>query len=267
MSDGYYFSLRINGKQDIYEDIIPLSLAQIAGFLLEFSRLLGHKNQVRFKSIEKGSLLAVAEVSDPNTKHSVEERISFAQSWQLSDESKTRVPVEVAAYDRLNMMLEKDQLSASIGCGDSLEATSYHTLLELGQREEWEPIYLFQPGVLDGSVIRIGNSPDTHDVPVHLENWSGERYLCRAEREMAFTMGSYPLGTFVRVHGSGEWSKDPRRPWRVKHFMIDRYELLPLQKGFRAAIERLRETGLARKLSQMEDPEGYLNSLQEGRTD
>ena len=269
MSDRYYFSLRISGERGISKDMSSLPFSQVAEFLGEFSRLLGHKNQVRFNSLQKGSVLAVAEVADPETKASVEQRIAFAQSWQFPEERKPRTPTEVAAFDRLNAMAGKDGLTASIGCGSTVDETLSRVLIQLGQANEWQPMFLTQEGVLDGRVVRIGDSlaVSTADVPIHLQNWSGERYLCRADPETAFAMGSFPLGTYIRVRGSGEWSKEPRRPWRVKYFYIKSYEALPLQKGFMATIERLRATGLARKLSQMEDPEGYLNSLREGRTD
>ena len=267
MKTSYFYSLRINGnKNSGAEEVASVSLSQLAELLLEFSRLLGYKDRVSFNSIQKGSLVAVAEVADSFTKDEIEHRISFASSWESSGQPIRRAPVEAAAYLSLNRMLQKNQLAGSIGYTEDLESSHFKTILTLGSSEEWAEESVFQSGTLDGVVVRIGDSPNTPDVPVHLESRSGERYLCRASRELAFEMGRYPVGTFTRVHGRGEWSKEPRRQWRVRNFRIESHKIVPLQQGFKAALKRLSKTELARKLSRMEDPDGYLKGLREGRT-
>lgn len=262
MGSSHYYSLKINGLADrSTAGDVTVSLTRMAQYLLEFSKILGHKEQVRFKSIERGSILAIAEVSDPGTKEDIEDRIAFARSWLFT--GQRRVPTETAAFTRLNKMLAEDHSTGAIGYAEDLDELDFITLLDLGDLtgEEYEPIY--QQGSLDGFIVRMGDSPYTPDVPIHLQNRSGDKYLCRATRELAFEMTSHPYGMYFRVYGSGEWSKEVGRRWRVKKFKIEKYEILESDQSFKQILARIRKTQFVKNLSEIENPAGYLRSLRE----
>ena len=205
--------------------------------------------------------MAIAEVSDPATEEYIKDRIAFARSWLFT--GQRRVPSETAAFNRLNKMLAEDHSTGAIGYAEDLDKLDFITLLDLGDltAEEYEPIY--QQGSLDGFIVRMGDSSHTPAVPIHLQNRSGDKYLCRATRDLAFEMTSHPYGMYFRVYGSGEWSKELGRRWRVKKFNIEKYEILPSNQSFKQILARIRETKFIKNLSEMEDPEDYLHSLRE----
>lgn len=269
----YYYSLRIvadhlagHGRSALAKKG-GIPLAQMGEILLEFSKILGHSKRVCFNSIAEGSVLAIAEVSDINTKEDIDVRLDQAIKW-ASRESKSRsVPLQARACDRLRKMLAGDGLTATIGGSEDLSAPDFSPILDLEDLGGEEFLPIFQQGSLDGFIVRIGDSPHTPDVPVHLQSRGGDKYLCRASREVAVDMARktprFDRSVF-RVYGWGEWSKGISGRWRVKKFQIEKYEVLLFQTGrFLDSVRRLKKTTLAKKLSQMEDTESYLTSLRE----
>ncbi len=267
MKTVHYYVLRIRDKDGAHAKWSEApSMSEVAELLTEFSKILGNRQRVRFRSIEQGSMVAVAEV-DSSVSDGIVARVVGADHWDPYVRGIKRFPSEVTAMHRLNKMMERHHLTGSIGYTDNLETQDITPLLELGQRGEWEYKPIVQPGALDGRVIRVGHSGSTPTVPVHLEPRAGPLYLCRASRDLADAMGSHLNGPYLRVHGEGEWSKVYGRSWRVRKFMIQRFELLLFPSDFEQSLRRLRNSDLAKKLSVMEDPQGYLSSLREGGSD
>ena len=266
MGLSHYYSLMIQeiGGNSTEDDEANIALSRLAQYLLEFSKILGHKEKVRFKSIKKGSTLAIAEVLDPNTKDSIDARISFVDSWSSGSQLQDRFPEPIAAINRLKKMLAEDKSAGTIGSSKYPEEFDFEPLLILSDEDVTELGPYEQQGTLDGFIVLLGHSPHTPDIPVHLQSRSGGKYLCRATRDLGFQMARHPHGTYLRVSGKGEWKREFGGVWRVRKFMIKSYEVLSTTDSFKDVLARMRETKFIKDLSKMEDPAGYLLRLRHG---
>lgn len=280
MEYSHYYSLKIVPKESDspvaateevakeeprYSATPQISLHRLVEMLSNFTIILGHSKTrpVWFETIKPGSVEVVARVSDSYTKEVIDRRLENTRSWLVGGRSSHTIPPTAKAYDRLRNLLENEQLAAFIGSREDIKSTEFHPLLALNDDEDDEMTSFTQKRPIDGFIVRIGHSQNTEDVPVHLGNTAQETYLCRAGRTLAHRMAGYPEGTVFRVYGSGEWSKEVDGTWRVRKYRIRRFEVLPFQKGFRAALDRLQKTDFAKKLGEMDDPQGYLRSLRE----
>ena len=265
MGYNHYYSLRVSSSLPHTDKDPEIPLYQMIKILKEFATILGHskKRPIWFNSIEKGSVMAVARVSEMATKESIDVRLSQARSWMGAGKKPTKSPPPAIGCHRLTKLLHEGDLQATIGSSDNIESRDFTTLLSLNTNGQFKQISFQQKGTLNGFIVRIGHSPRTPDVPVHLGNDAGDLYLCRARRALAHEMAAFPEKTVFRVNGEGVWSKEFDGTWRVRQFMIERFETLPFQQGFKAALERLRKTEFAQNLAGKEDPGKYLESLRE----
>ena len=176
------------------------------------AQLLGKAEQVHFVRIEAGSIVLVQRV-EPEAIHEVGSRIRG-----LEDNS--------APKDALNAFMALNRRLAADGATGSLQDGAGTEVVRFPGRDQPPPLTFGafnQPGVLDGTLIRIGGRDDT--VPVHLHD--GETiHQCNATRDLARRLAVHLYGPVLRVQGMGRWERDANGTWSMKRFTIARFEEL-----------------------------------------
>ena len=250
MSKPSYYALTIGGsKREALgsRSLQPIPFGRFIEYLQAFSKIIGHEKSVNFKDVKPGSTRVIVEVPRQITKESIDKRIS-----------EPSLPTQ-RVVSKLKRMLHEDQYTADISW--SYDSREFRPVLRLEDFRLYDFGSYRQRGVLDGFVVRVGNS-DTPTVPVHIKSRSGERHLCRAPSGVGFEMGRH-RGVCLRVVGEGVWRKTLGY-WRAEEFQIESYSPLKLSRTLIESLTSMQKTRFIEVLSVRKDPAKYLLKLRNG---
>jgi len=240
MDDPIHYDFRIDAWKP---ETLPM--ARLAEYLAKLSILFGHKENVHFLKVRKGS--AIPEIAvDYEAAPKVEARLRLVGTPDAPPELER-------ANQEVNRMLRFDNASATLKIkhgGNILVFPGKKTPLA-------EEVVVHEQGDLDGIVIRIGGKDDS--VPVWIEGEGKVVYKCWAKRDMARQLAAHYLDRPVRVTGSGQWCRTPERKWELEEFQIKSFEILddsPLEK----VINDLRQVE-GNQWNAMDDPQAELRKL------
>jgi hypothetical protein len=223
-----------------------LPMARLAEYLVELSKMFGHKEHVHFLQVRKGS--AIPEITvDYVTAPKVEARLRLVGTPDAPDDL-------VRANHDLNYMLREDNASATLKFkrgGVIINFPGKKTPLA-------EEVVVHEQGDLDGIVIRVGGKDDS--VPVWIEGEGKIIHKCQTNRDIARQLALHLYEKSVRVVGNGQWCRNQERKWELKKFEIKSFEILddaPLDE----VINKLRNIE-GNAWNEMDDPQAELRKLQ-----
>lgn len=218
-------------------------MARLAEYLADLAVIMGEKEHVHFRRVDKGSAVIVPAVdweSVPKVRtrvHSVKRRQAPADVLRIAD--------------ALNRKLAEDNATAKL-----LDPQGANVIRFPGRDLEMEPEYAFtQPGELYGTVIVVGGTTDP--VPVHLQD-EDRVQLCEAPRPLAKELAHHIFGGTVVVSGFGRWAREADGGWKMRAFRIAAFRLLD-DRPLKEVVEELRN--VPAEWTSLEDPLGELRRL------
>ena len=225
-----------------------IPMARLAEYLRELSILFGNKHHVHFLRVETGSLPCVIEV-DQEYEDRIFRRVKGA--------TLKRGPKDaVKANSSLRAMLKADRFWAELKQENGNVVVSY-PLIKDKKQETFGPFW--QPGSLDGMVVRLGGIDET--LPVHLV-YEGRQYICNASREIVRQLGPYIWGSPIRAHGRGKWYRNEQGIWEMLFFDIESIEALD-STTLSDAVSRLRAIP-NNELHSLKDPISEMEKVRRG---
>ncbi len=219
--------------EEIYELYIDaftpqtIPMARLAGYMISFAELLGHREHVHFGDLKEGSLAVAARV-DEVAQRKVEKRVEeirYGVGPEIARKALREIDDKLAEDHAVGCVLRgKAKLIEFPGRTRPVEA-------KLGPVE--------QPGALDGEIIQVGGRDET--INVHLK--AGDQiHFCVTSKELARRLAQHIFGAPVRVHGRGIWARMASGAWILKKFEIAGFETLEetsLSKMFEGLRARL----------------------------
>ena len=189
-----------------------LSMARFAEYLGELARLLGNQDCVHFSRVEEGSAVLVRIELDTVAK--VRDRIGSAKARAIAADAGK-------AYDAINTMLKKDNAVAAVTDEKQAEVIRFPGR-ETPQLEAFGPFR--QRGSLYGELVSTGGIDEI--VPARIRD-QDQIWHCNTTPQIARNMGRHLLGPTLRVDGTGRWIRAGDGSWKLQHFRIDSFEVLP----------------------------------------
>jgi hypothetical protein len=203
-----------------------MPLARLAEYLKDLAVLFGESDRVHLLRIRKGSTVPVLYV-EREAEPKVRERL-------LSVGRLDADPVLERAWKDIDERLRADNATGFV-----LDPAGGKLLDFPGARRRGEPEYgpIDQPGALDGIPIKIGGYRSL--VPVHLRAPGGEVLIAKATHDVAKKIARHLFDDFLRVSGLGMWKRTYEGVWKMEHFRIKTFEVLP-PESFAEAVDALR---------------------------
>jgi len=229
-------------------DTIPM--ARLAEYMMDMATLLGNRDRVHFKALENGSTTLI--------QHIEYEAVPKIRARLNGVRNRTAPEEAIEAYQRINKKMREDNAAGfveTIGESGNLAKIIEFPGRNRIETEKFDPI--FQPGTLDGLLIRVGGRDDT--VPVYLEEQE-ITHKCTANRGVAKRLAPL-LFEVIRVRGTGKWSRDDFGNWVMEDFRVNDFEKLDTS-SLKESVARLRE--IKSKFQELEDPIAELNKLRHG---
>jgi hypothetical protein len=225
-----------------------IPMARLAEYLRELSILFGNKHHVHFLRVETGSLPCVIEV-DQEYEERIFRRVKAAMLKRGPRDA-------VKANSSLRAMLKEDRLWAELKQENGNVVASF-PLVKDKKQETFGPFW--QPGSLDGMVVRLGGIDET--LPVHIV-YEGRQYICNASREIVKKLGPYIWGDPIRAHGRGKWYRNEQGMWEMLFFDIESIEDLNATT-LSDAVSRLRAIP-NNELVSLNDPVAEMQKIRRG---
>lgn len=240
MNDLIHYDFRIDAWK---RETLPM--ARLAEYLTKLSTMFGHKEQVHFLQVRKGS--AIPEITvDYEAAPKVAARLRLVGTPNAPPELER-------ANQEVNRMLRVDNASATLKIKHGK-----NVLVFPGKKTPLaEEVVVHEQGSLDGVIIRVGGKDDS--VPIWIEGEGKVIYKCWANRDIARQLAPYYLGSPVRVTGSGEWCRTPERKWELEDFQIKSFEILE-DSLLEDVINNLRQIE-GNLWNEMDDPQAELRKL------
>ncbi|CAB4141021.1 hypothetical protein UFOVP413_5 [uncultured Caudovirales phage] len=204
MKDEFLFSI------DAFKpETLPMS--RLAEYLAALANLMGNKESVHFDRVKKGSAALRSYVDKPAVLK-VRERIHKAKTGSEESEIKE-------AYDRLNVLLEKDNAKAKMTNAEGAEI-----LIFPGRdREKAAFQQLVQQATsFDGRVMGIKGVDRTKHVTVVLSD--DTPFSCECNEDTARQLKEFLFESVLRLHGMAKYSRDKSGAWKMEHFKITAHE-------------------------------------------
>ncbi|HWB85309.1 MAG TPA: hypothetical protein VG675_14295 [Bryobacteraceae bacterium] len=203
-----------------------LPLDKLTQYLVELAAIYGDVSAIHFKSVEKGSA-ALKQTVEPDAVDPLKNRLEAISRQKAAVEA-------MAAYDRLDILLRRDECVAHISLNGA-------KLLTFKGRNRPVPEVIgpvIQLDYLDGELIRVGGRDAT--VPVHLRDVDGVIYPCTANIALAKSLGPF-LYSQVRLVGTAHWFRHENGEWQLDHFRVDNFKPLD-ELNLVDAVTKIRET-------------------------
>ncbi len=205
-----------------------MPMARLAEYVRDLAALFGEENSVHLIKIEDGSVTPVILV-----EYEAEPKVRS----RLRDIRNNEGPPEaMRAAREIDSRLEKDN---AVGAIVDPVGTRIIKFLGRDRAEQLQYGPFNQHGSLDGILIEIGGRRDP--VPVHLQTYDGEVYLCQATRSTARQMAPHIFGPPLRAHGMGRWHRDSDGKWIMDRFTITTFEVLR-ETPLRQLVDGFRQT-------------------------
>jgi len=190
-------------------DTMPMN--KLAAYLSDLATAFGEHRSVHLEQIEKGSV-AVRVSVDGDAAGAVRDRLRKAKKNEGPPEART-------AVHNINQRLAEDGASARLVDHRNRNILQFPAA---NRSEKIGPVR--QLGTLDGVPIRVGGKGSK--VPVHLDRFGQEIYMCEAQRQVARDIAHHLFGPGIRVHGVGTWSRWDDGRWEMDSFLIQDFTLL-----------------------------------------
>jgi hypothetical protein len=202
-------------KSDEYElkikDLHPstTSMARLALYMSELSKLMGEKEHVHFDRVQQGSLRLISRI-DETAQSKVKHRLS-----DVSQTQETRT-----AYAAIQKLLGEDKTTAEL----LVDGVS---ILKISGKSEIKPIPLPRELItLRGELIKIGGSDNT--IPFTLiEQRTGEKINGNVlGKDMAKDLAKQ-LYNQIEVVGIGHWLHDQQKnDWKLESYLVSSFTVL-----------------------------------------
>lgn len=202
-----------------------ISMSRLADYMLALSKFLGTPESVHFDRVDEGSLQLVY-WTEPSTSDDV-----LARQQAISEGSAD--PTLVAAYEKVNDLLEEDEASAILDHQSNVVDFP-------GSRRPTCPSFgpFWEDTSLDGQLIRIGGK----DTSIHALLMNGGSVLkCEMNRHLAVEMCHHLFGPEIRVYGRARWERGPRGKWTMLRFVAESFEELD-SRSLLETVDDLRAT-------------------------
>ena len=204
-----------------------LPMAQLAEYMANLARLLGHREHVHFDRVAPGSAVLVQRVEEDYAGQ-IRERLDAVRSGGP-------VPDDVVdAMESINTLLAKDNTTGCLQDHSNAEVIFFP-----GRDKPYPPTFgpFEQLCSFDGVLIRIGGKVDP--VPVHLQA-DDEVRICHADRNMACRLAPHLYQGTLRVWGDGRWERESNGNWKLHRFNISEFMLLD-DAPIGQVVEKLRK--------------------------
>jgi len=204
-----------------------LPMSRLAEYLKPFAAMLGSEANVHFEKLAEGSAQCHA-FADLAAAPKVNERLRAIPSG-------TAPKPAMRAYTEIDDLLAKDNAIGYVAIGGQ-------NVIEFpGRRRAEQEIIgpVRRSTSIDGQVYSIAGKDET--INIHLRNGDDD-LRCVVPVALARKLGPHLLGAFVRLFGSGLWSRI-NGEWQMKTFTADDFVVLddaPLQ-GTLASIGKVLE--------------------------
>jgi hypothetical protein len=190
-----------------------LPMERLAEYVAAFAKLLGEKENVHFRSIERGSAVLLARIDVP-AQPKVRDRLEAVRDGRGPSDAR-------GAFDALDEMLRKDNATGTVSSD-----TGDVVILFPGRNRPEPLVYgpFRQDGTIDGQLIRVGGKDQT--VPVHLRDGAIIHTGLICTPEIARRIAPHLYGPVLRVHGAGTWYRTGAGEWELRSFRIGDFEVL-----------------------------------------
>jgi hypothetical protein len=226
-------------------DTMPME--RLAEYMAELAKLLGSQQSVHFVRLEPGSTVLVEKI-EHEAVPKVRDRVHGVKHRDAPEDA-------IRAYDTINRKLREDNGSASLET--DVESQVSKVIEFPGKNrtplEKFDSIY--QRGVVDGVLIRIGGRDET--VPVYLEEGK-KLHICNANRTVAKLLAPYLFAGALRASGEGKWNRDDFGNWVMERFTIHDFKQLD-ETPLREIVGNLRK--IESPFRSMKDPLGEIKKM------
>jgi len=225
-----------------------MPMGRLAEYVRDLATLFGEEKSVHLIKIEDGSTTPVVLV-EWESEPKVRSRLHDVRNNEGSPEA-------MRAAKEIDRRLEKDNAKGTI-----VDPVGTN-LIKFPGRDRAEQLQygpFNQQGSQDGVLIGLGGKRDP--VPVHLEDRSGQVYICQASRNIARQMAPHIFGSPLRANGIGRWHREPDGTWIMDRFTIASFEILR-ESPLRQIVDKLRQIPSA--LSKEGNPVEVLNKIRHG---
>lgn len=224
-----------------------MPMARLAEYLHHLATMLGETKSVHLVEIEEGTTTSVLDV-EWEAFPKLKERANDLRNGQ-GPESAQKAKREI----------ERCLAEDNAHFGDLLDESDDHLVRFIGSNHREDPAYgpFTQLATLDGVPIAVGGKNDP--VPVQLETPDTVHY-CLASRDIAKRISQHLFTSYLRVSGTGRWSRDSDGLWTMIWFRIGDFIELD-SEPLSEVTEKLQGIEAAWKLE--DDPLGMLDALRE----
>ncbi len=200
-----------------------LPMARLAGYLREFSVLLGSEPYVHFERVVSGSAALKAK-SDPTASPKIRTRLEEVVSGSAPK-------LAMKAHSNLDDLLRSDNAIGHIKHGASkvIEFPGRRR----AQQEKIGPVR--RHASLDGQIYQIGGKDDT--INIHLRDGDVTQ-RCEASISLARRLASHFLAGKVRLFGDGDWYRT-ESGWQLSAFTATDFVELDAD-SFSQTVEKIR---------------------------
>lgn len=235
-------------KIDAYTpETIPL--IRLAEYLRNLAILFGNTDSVHLVKVAKGSTAPLVLVQR-EAEIKVRERLQAVRAKDGPEDA-------MKADKNINELLREDAAKGAI-----VDPVKKRILVfpgrDLNKLLEYGPFT--QPGILEGTPIKIGGEQDW--VPVHLEDSLGEVRWCWAKRSLARDIARHIFTSVIRVDGTARWLRQRDGEWDMVSFRAKSFSVLESQVTLRESINHLR--AIPAKWKEHDDPLGELKKIRSG---
>ena len=212
-------------KIDAYTpDTMPMH--RLAEYMAELSQLLGERNAVHFRRLEKSSTVLVHRI-EREAVPKVRARVARVRTGDA--------PIDaLRAYKAINKMLRDDD-----AIGVLRDKKRSGVIIRFPGREEAQEEFasVKQYGSIDGIVTWVGGTDETAHITLESEGQQVSRIY--TTRTIAKALGP-KLFEPVRLHGRGRWCRDGDGNWSLLDFKAESFEPLT-DAPLSTAVDQLRE--------------------------
>lgn len=205
-----------------------LPMGRLAEYLIVLAKLMGHRDNTHFVSLEPGSAMVVHKVEHVDAPK-VEARLA-------------RIRMGDAPKEALRARSDLDDLLANDNAVGTLsERATGRVIIPFPGRNRPKPI-AFPPfrenASIFGQVVRVGGTDDTaHAI---LQDGDISYTNINMSREIAKQLAHRLYGPLVRLHGNGRFERQPDGEWRMLDFRVERFDDLD-DKELSLSLQSLRE--------------------------
>lgn len=185
------------------------SMARLALYMAELSKLMGEKDHVHFDRVEESSLRLISKV-DPVAQSNVNNRL---KNTNLTQETRS-------AFNAIQKLLGEDQTTAEL-------LAAGVSILKISGKTETKPTHLPKEMItLRGELIKIGGSDNTIPFTI-IEQRTGEKINGNVlGKNMAKDLAKH-LFNHIELVGTGNWLYDQQRDeWKLEGYHVSGFSAL-----------------------------------------